>query len=279
MFAARVVPGIKGIKHHWDLKVNQLVARSRAQGKAFSIVLFESLYSRLTFVLKWIWFLINPKFDYMGWKKRTTQDSFDRYALNRSSQSNLFLWNRMDIEKSKSVLEIGSNSGNRIIELAKRHPSTVFHGYDVNLPAIELGNQVAKNEKITNLKFFVRDVSNLECKNATDYLKYDVVVSWATLIYVHPRNIRKSIRFIVESTNKRIILIEQQSLKSARLNVFKGGVPLFLEPTWKRNYLELISSISDRRFCYNICEVPKEIWNPGGGCAHALIIDFEEALC
>jgi hypothetical protein len=206
----------------------------------------------------------------MGWKKRTTQDSFDRYAMNRSNQSNLFLWNRMDIEKSKSVLEIGSNSGNRIIE---------FHGYDINLQAIELGNQLAENEKITNLKFFVRDVSDLECKNVTDHLRYDVVISWATLIYVHPRNIRNAIRFIVESTNKRIILIEQQSLKSARLNAFKGGVPLFLEPTWKRNYLDLISSVSDRRFCYNICEVPKEIWNPGGGCAHALIIDFEEVLC
>jgi hypothetical protein len=138
---------------------------------------------------------------------------------------------------------------------------------------------LVESEKITNLRFFVKDVSNLEFSDLTNHLRYDVVISWATLIYVHPRKIQAVIRFLVECTNKRIILIEQQSLSVPKLSVFRYGMPIFLQPTWKRNYLQLISLASKRKFNYNICEVPEEIWNPGGGSALALVIDFEESLC
>jgi SAM-dependent methyltransferase len=276
---ARVVCGVLRIKDHLNVKIRSLISRSQIEEKFIGKILVDSLVARLTHILKWVWFLMNPNFDYMGWSRRTTHDSMSRYALNRSNPSNFFLWNRIDIRESNSVLEIGCNSGNRIIDFAKRNSSTLFHGFDINSPAVELGNRLAENEKITNLRFFVNDISNLEFNDITNHVNYDVVISWATLIYIHPRKIRTAIRFIVKCTKKRIILIEQQTLRTSKFKVFSGGTPIFLEPTWKRNYLKLISLASDRKFTYNISEVPKEIWNPGGGCAYALVIDFEESPC
>ncbi len=279
VLVARVMSGVLGIRQRLNLKIGSLISRSRIEEKFLGRILLESLVVRLTHILKWLRFLINPKFDYMGWARSTTHDSLSRYAINRDNPTNFFLWDRIDIGESKSVLEIGSNSGNRIIDFAKRNSATVFHGYDINVPAIELGNRLVESEKITNLRFFVKDVSNLEFNDLTNHLRYDVVISWATLIYVHPRKIQAVIRFLVECTNKRIILIEQQSLSVPKLSVFRYGMPIFLQPTWKRNYLQLISLASKRKFNYNICEVPEEIWNPGGGGALALVIDFEESLC
>ena len=279
MLVARVVSGVLRIKDHLNLKIRSLISRSQIEEKFLGRILLDSLVARLIHILKWVWFLMNPKYDYMGWARRTTHDSMSRYAINRYNPSNFFLWDRIDIRESKSVLEIGCNSGNRIIDFAKRNSSTLFHRYEINSPAIELGNHLAESENITNLRFFVKDVSDLEFNDLTNHVNYDVVISWATLIYVHPRKIRRVIHFIVECTNKRIILIEQQSLRVPKFTLFRGGVPIFLEPTWRRNYLELISLASNRKFNYNICEVPEEIWNPGGGSALALVIDFEESLC
>lgn len=260
----------------FHMKLNRLVDKSRNKEVSLVRIFVSSCRVRFQRVIRWVHFLVDPNFDYMSWRTRDYEDSLARYAVHRNSNSNYFLWNLIDPETCNSVLEIGSNSGNRIIDFARRFPSIVCHGFDVNAPAVELGNQFAQNENISNLAFFVHDLSNLNIAGNSVKKKYDLVFSWATLIYIHPRDISECLQFMVDSCTNRLIIIEQHSFMKTKFKAFAMGLPVFLEPTWKRNYPALISTISNRKFRHVLIPVPESVWKPGGGCAYALIIDFEK---
>ena len=254
-------------------KFRGLAYRARNENISIFELLSTSLRYRFTRYINWILFLVFPRYDYMDWRKRGLEESLQGYLSRRYEPSNNFLWDLLEIRQGESVLEIGSNAGNRILELGRNLQTSFFHGIDINATAIKLGNATAELDGLTNVSFSVTDISNSD--EFKDSKSYDVVFSWATLMYIHPRDILETLRIISGITSRKLVLIEQISDSKSKFSIFRKGAPVLLEPTWSRNYVELITQVTLRKFRSVMVSVPVTTWNPGGGGANALIIEFE----
>lgn len=240
-------------------------SRSVEANRPILLLLVEYANRRITRQLRQIVLVINPNFDSMRWKNRSRQESLEGYFISRSSPSNSYLWDRLDLSTMNSFLELGSNSGNRLIEIASRFPNKTFVGVDINNSAVTLGNEWVVSHGIENLEFMHADITSPEFYLSLRNRKFDCVVTWATLIYVHPLRIGKLLQFIAEITSKRIVLIEQNDPHLQRFPKYLG-VPVRHEPTWVRNYQKIFSVINvDRSLDLKLIPVPREIWLPGGG--------------
>ncbi len=208
---------------------------------------------------------VHPNNDLKGWKKRDIY-SAEKYFSAKNSPSNLFLWSKIDLENSSSILEIGSNSGNRIFNLAIENPDKKFFAVDLNNHAVEFGNLESSRLGLSNLKFLQFD---LRSKAFGDFLRkqrIDVVFSWACLMYIHPFKLWRLLRIILECSSQLIII---------ELNEDKWLHKLVSGTNWRHNYLSIIERISRNepyRLSITANTVPKEIWNPGGGNASVFVI-------
>jgi len=254
-------------------KFRKLAYRARNENISIFELLSTSLRYKFARYIHWILFLVFPRYDYMGWRKRDLEQSLQGYLSRRHEPSNNFLWDLLEIRQGESVLEIGSNAGNRILELGRNLQTSFFHGIDINATAVKLGNATAEVDGLTNVSFSVTDISNPD--EFKESKSYDVVFSWATLMYIHPRDILETLRIISGITSRKLVLIEQISDSKSKFSIFRKGTPVLLEPTWSRNYVELITQVTLRKFRSVMVSVPVTTWNPGGGRANALIIEFE----
>jgi SAM-dependent methyltransferase len=212
----------------------------------------------------------------MRWKTRNQEEARLGYLVNRSAESNNFLWDLIDLSRINTILELGSNSGNRLIEVASRFPEKTFVGVDINISAVTLGNEWAITKGIENLTFIHADITSPQFYAYFLNRKFDCVVTWATLIYIHPVRIKKLVQFLLAITSKQIVLIEQND---SRLGVFPKylGIPVPGEPTWVRNYEKIFSSVkSHKTFDVNLEPVSEEIWHPGGGLATVINVTIQE---
>lgn len=71
------------------------------------------------------------------------------------------------------VLDVGCGSGFALIEMAKNFPNSNFTGYDLSSEAIEKGENIVREESLTNLKLEVKDVSTFE-----DEEKFDLITTF-----------------------------------------------------------------------------------------------------
>ena len=214
--------------------------------------------------------IFQPSYDPKRWSSRTQLESKQGYLDSWQAESNIFLYESISRFNLKKVLEIGSNSGNRLFQIAQSRPDVDFVGVDLNREAISLGNQKALELGLENLNFYCADIRE---KNFTSFLKngsFDTLISWATLIYLHPIFVKRFFFAVDQSSISQICFIEQNS--SIGSQILLRGLPIAGGPNWARNYDECL-----KRFCRNpefICKtsnVPKEIWNPGGGKATLII--------
>lgn len=197
------------------------------------------------------------------WKSQVKSDSTD------------YLWSKVIPNDFSSILEIGSNYGNRLFSKAQSNPNKSFVGLDINQTAVEIGNKKARLDNLFNLKFFQCDVSKIDYKSGI-HGQFDVVYSWATLIYIHPLKIKKVLKFILSSAKNKIILIEQidDTLISWPIYLGKqinGG------PNWVRNYEKIFRTILPDHISvrFEYITIPNAVWAPGGGKASALVLHLD----
>ena len=215
------------------------------------------------------WIFLNFHND-KNWLKRTESDAVTGYLKNRNSQSNIFLQELIENIKWDSLVEVGSNCGNRILEIANLNPNKIIYGLDINLPAVSLGNSVAKEENITNIEFFQVDLRSSQFSQFITKKTPDCLLSWATLICVHPLYIKRFFQTVCNSSIKTIILIEQHESKLKTGLTFRGVVSGG-SGNWKRNYVKIIQRYSADPWSIKIMDVPPSVWNPGGGHGRVLL--------
>ena len=189
------------------------------------------------------------------------------YFQNKSAPSNEYLWNLINWQSAKRILEVGSNSGNRIFEKATQFPEKQFIGVDINKEAVEVGNSEASKRDLRNITFLQFDIRSRHFSTFMKAQQFDVILSWACLIYIHPFQIQRILTLLLASTTN-LILIEQNENRFIH-SIVTGGT------NWKHNYIYMINRISNHkrdRFNLEFHNVPKEVWNPGGGDATCLVI-------
>lgn len=149
------------------------------------------------------------------------------------------------------ILEIGCNYGPNLYLLAKRFPKTEIIGIDINPLSTSEGNRWLTQKNISNVKLLV---------DKTDYLNqlpnksFDIVFTDATLMYIGPDKIKKTIQEMIRITRRAIILFEWHCENN---DLYGLGAYHFGQ--WKRNYINLFKQfVSKKQIC--LTKIPKEIW-------------------
>ena len=186
----------------------------------------------------------------------------EEYWNTRNETKNEYLINIIDRLSPSSILEIGCNCGNRLFALAKKFPHAKIVGIDINALAVRKGNEWLRTESITNVELINRRAEKLDMFKENSY---DVVFSWAALIYIRPKLIKKVLNDMLCVSQKALILLEMQGIDKKRDP--KGSGVYFPPGNWKRDYVFLIKQLNFEIKKINVSWIPKDIWSPGGGGA------------
>ena len=253
-------------------------AKSARLNESLLKTLILTIREKIYFLSLPIFLLLKGKrFDFFEWKTLDVL-SIDFWnprldSSKRELQSD-FLWGIIELDRISSVLELGSLSGYRLFDLAEKYPNCKFSGVDISVSGVVESRLEAERRGLSNLEFFHLDITSDEFYELFKNRHFDVVFSFATLMYIHPTEIRKLIQFICRLALNQVVLLEQST---SRLTwyPFYLGVPVFRNPNWIRNYRKILLQNSKSRNC-SISEfsVPDEIWSPGGGHALAVKITF-----
>lgn len=211
--------------------------------------------------------IVLPGNDFKGWLRRDLS-SADTYFSGIDQESNAYLWQKINLERIESVLELGSNSGTRIFRQAQRNPEIHFLGIDINKDAVQKGNLEAAAHNIVNLEFATFDIRTRTFSDFISDKQYDLVISWACLMYIHPFYISRILGSLL-SSSKRLILLELDTSYPCSQLVFGGT-------NWRHNYSLILKNLSSKyHLQINVSKevIPKDIWNPGGGGGALLIIE------
>jgi 2-polyprenyl-3-methyl-5-hydroxy-6-metoxy-1,4-benzoquinol methylase len=68
------------------------------------------------------------------------------------------------------VLDVGCGRGKALHLLAKNFPESRFEGYDLSEEAIDYANRQVKKEGLTNIKFFVKDLTEFDLGRKFDFI-------------------------------------------------------------------------------------------------------------
>jgi len=247
----------------------------------------ENLFNTLLITIKQrIYLLFSPlllilmgkRFDFFKWKTLDVSSiDFWNPRLNSSKRElqTDFLWRNIQMTEVKSVLELGSLSGYRLFEAAEKFPDCKFTGVDISLSGVTESKLEAKRRGLSNLEFIHCDITSEKFYRSFAKERFDVVFSFATLMYIHPKDIKKLMNFVTNLAILQLVLIEQSS---SRLNAYPLylGSPVSRNPNWIRNYGRILDeSLKFRRHTKVEVPVPNEIWSPGGGNGKIFILSFQ----
>jgi SAM-dependent methyltransferase len=242
------------------------------------LTLVQTIRHRLRmFLMPLAMVVLGKNFDFYGWKSLKIDETVfwnpEIESKQRDSQTE-YLWDQVDMLKVKSVLEIGSLSGYRLFEAAKKYPQVNFFGVDISGDGVQASRNEATKRKLTNVEFFQFDVTSESFYNHFSEEKFDVVFSFATLICIHPTEIKKLLKFMSKASLMQLLLIEQSNV-NLKMPPFYWGVPIPNNPNWIRNYPKILSKLQDVRNSKVITkQVSSVIWSPGGGHAQVISVTF-----
>ena len=121
--------------------------------------------------------LFNPDFDYMKWRERSKEKIMSEFFVNRPSSSNEFPWNLVDLTQIDTVLELGSNSGNCLRDMATLFPNKHFVGVDIDLAVVNVRNEWAESNQVRNLQLFHADITSTNFYHQFSNQKFDLIFS------------------------------------------------------------------------------------------------------
>lgn len=132
-----------------------------------------------------------------------------------------------------TVLEVGCGDGRVLRELARRFPDGKFVGVDIQKAAVDLGEEVAAREGLSNIRLYCRSVLDDSLSWDCDYL-----ISRTALIYLDQDEIRSFLRKRLPRIGRAILAHEIVSLTDGtKLSHF------FAHPLAK-----IAEEVSDHRF-------------------------------
>jgi trans-aconitate methyltransferase len=189
------------------------------------------------------------------WKKRGLEN-IKTYWDSYTDERKKILVDTFRPFNCESFFEIGCNCGPNLMSLNRYYPKAFFSGCDISREAIEYGNMKLKELGIENISLLPGELSEIATND-----KYDIVFTWATLIYVKPNDLVVTIKKMFDMANKAIILFEMHTEENLQPNdgILSGR-------NWKRNYRNLFSECG-LKGKIEIKPLSKDIWNPGGGGA------------
>jgi SAM-dependent methyltransferase len=233
---------------------------------------------KISKLLRFFLVLIFPSFSYSSWKKPDSDKASNDFLVRLVAcsndfmeiQSNNFLYDYINTLDYQSCLEVGSGVGSRIIPLAIENPKKKFTGVDINSSAVQLGNDYLKNNKINNMVLYSANLVQIE----TQEYSSDVVVTWATLIYISPREIKRASANLSKLTKNYLVIVEM--LIENNDSIYKKlRIQLKGFPNWSYNYEKLFKKKGFLLIKKD--PIPQNIWAPGGGGAHILIFKKENS--
>lgn len=263
---------MKNIFKRWMTKSENL-------GENLLNTLLISVKQRIYFNFLPFFLVIRGKrFDFFKWKTLDVS-SIDFWnpkvnSSKRDLQTDL-LWENIQMTNVTSVLELGSLSGYRLYDAAEKFPHCKFTGVDISVNGVAESKLEAKRRGLSNLEFIHCDITSDQFYASFAEKHFDVVFSFATLMYIHPRDIRKLMRFITQLAISQVVLIEQSSSRM-QIYPFYLGTPVNRNPNWIRNYGKILDeSLNLREHIKIELSVPIEIWSPGGGNGSLIILRFQ----
>lgn len=236
-----------------------------------NLQLFVAIAARLLSVISYhirrYRLIFDPKYDFYGWKSRSRNQAEEDLFHESALKKNEYMRVQINFDQISSFLELGSNSGIQIFELAKIYPKCKFVGLDFNLNAVTLANEKASEANLKNLEFFHVDLQDSTQLMHFGKAEWDVIFSWAALIYIHPTKILPILKFGVDNS-KCFFLIEQHK----KMKIAIKGRLLPGQPTWVRDYVKLFNLVAAQPKIIKTSPIAKEIWKPGGGYATQIIV-------
>lgn len=206
--------------------------------------------------------LVNPAYDFYGWHTRSLELVREDLLSVTAESKNRYMQTQVDFSAISNFLELGSNSGIQLFELARKYPNCKFLGIDFNPNSVKFASELAESEGLKNLTFAVVDLQDDISLQSIKETSWDVIFSWASLIYIHPKRITHLIDYCLKKTH-RLILIEQHK----KMRYFIKGRLIPKQPTWLRDYAKLVKIVYSGSISIKVKPISNHIWNPGGGYA------------
>lgn len=191
------------------------------------------------------------------WSRQVEKDIRKTWESRKAPNSRYLSRALSGIEFS-GLLELGSSCGNRLAVIAADRPSSRFVGLDINRLAVKCGNRWMLEEGIRNAAL---EWGRVEDLSAYADGSFDVVFSWAVLMYVRPARILEVLKEVLRVSAKAIVLIEMQTDHTE-------GDPrgVYYPPgNWKRDYISLLKEAGANSSRMECEWISPDIWNPGGG--------------
>jgi ubiquinone/menaquinone biosynthesis C-methylase UbiE len=194
------------------------------------------------------------------WSNRGVDSATVYWKSRHDETKNNFLCSNLVKSNPTSILEVGCNCGNKLYPLAKLLPDAKLTGIDINGEAVMYGTKMFAAEGISNVNLLIGRAEDL-----TQFpdSSFDIVFSWATLIYITPSHIQSVLSEMLRISKKGVVLLEMQERfddVSEQLGVYCGG-------NWKRDYVAIFKALGQAVECGEIRWIPTSIWQPGGGGA------------
>lgn len=222
------------------------------------------------FYIKWVRF--KAELLGLGFRDWTKDDEDAVRSLwdQRHVERNYYLRDKIAKFSPQSILEVGCGCGNILSLLAKQHPIANIVGIEINLVAVECGNDWLYKEGILNV--------NLEVGRAEQLSKFldksfDVVFSSAVLMYVRQEDIKNVLSNMLRIAKKGIMLLEMHADNQKK---YLGE--LYPPSNWKRDYRKIFNELGISNDRITIEPVSAYIWQPGGGGAAYIEVNLSTPL-
>ena len=148
-------------------------------------------------------------------------------------------------EKFDSILELGCGYGCNLFAINNLYPDVKCYGIDTDSTRIKTANKRIIDEDVKNVIAVYGDATNIDIPDNS----YDIVFTYALLIYLNDDLVEKIIGNMMRIARKKIILIELHSEKSNN----NDGTQRY-----SRNYSELLYKLGVKDVMVRL--IPKDIW-------------------
>ncbi len=166
-----------------------------------------------------------------------------------------------------SLLEVGCNAGQNLALLADLFPGAELHGVDVNAGAIETAKRVLS--KKPSLSFDVRAGKADNLSHLPDQ-SVDVGFTDATLMYVGPDKIKRTLNELARVSRKGLILNEWHLFDHDA----QSDASFWYDAHWVHNYRALLADLKNVR-SIDIQRLPEGLWGPGGWSKYGALVKVE----
>ena len=235
---------------------------------------FKKIFKRIKNIIikfiKFLLFLLFPKLNSKNWSKLTKNEIKAQYQSDPNSIDpfdDLIYESLKDLEFT-NLIEFGCHKGQRLVSLSKKYPNKLFFGIEINHSAVELGTELLKDKNINNVQLCQYDITKIiNCEKSVD-----IILSCATLIYISPLAIKKTIKNMIRFKPSYVVLIEV-STRLGDSTIIRIIRKFKSFPNWDHNFKKIFHSLGYVLVSSKIVE--SQVWSPGGTEGQLLIFQLD----